>query len=142
MDGLRSGAGSCPVDPGMQGLHLLQDELARRPQAVMSWAGMHHPVALGVTQPSGGVSGAAEEGLAGILQLRLGRNLLSTQFFKGVAQGQDTAHSVHETKRGRWRPKVAVGSEGGEVRGQRTGVGSRQVDLGPWQGLGQPWKPV
>lgn len=99
-DGFRSGAGSCPVDPGIQGPHLLQDELACRPQAVMSWVGMHHPVALGVTCPSGGVSGAAEQRLAGILQLRLGPKLLSTQFFKGVAHRQDAAHSGCETRAG------------------------------------------
>lgn len=78
----------------------------------MSWVGMHHPVALGVTQTSNGVSGAAEEGLAGILQLRLGRNLLSTQFFKGVTQGQDTAHSVRETRAGEMEAEGGCGVRG------------------------------
>lgn len=34
---------------------------------------------------------------------------------------------------------MAVGSEGSEVKRQRTGVASRLVALGPQQGLGQPW---
>ena len=80
---------------------------------------------------------AAVEGPAGVHQLRLGHNLPSTRFSKRGFRAQDAALRGREARgRGR-RPRVAVRSEGGEVRGRESRPGSRLMHRDPVQGLGQ-----